>query len=337
MNRRQSRLALVLLLIAGSSLAAQKTRTISGTIHDLSSKAPLSGALVQLQNAKINVSIRSDEIGEFRLLAPGGAYQMSVKRIGYAPFSKQVTLPDEDSEVNIDLAPLAQQLAPVHVGANGAGIWGVVQSGALDRPMPFARVQLAGSHQEMQTDSAGSFFFDVKPGRYFIRIGRNGYATESFTIDVAKDQVADASTVLDKSDAEPNPGLEGLWKDLDQRLVWRGFNSALLSGVELRQVDSKLDYAISSSPAMVSKGIRLANNVCVFENGVPRPGFPIQQYRVENIEAIEVYTSKDDAAQFLRKAWPVNAPCSSVTTRPTGGRGRASETAQWVSIWTKRK
>jgi hypothetical protein len=333
---------------------------VRGTILDGATKSGLGGALVQIQNAATSASGRSDVDGLVRLSVPAGSYQLVVRRIGYEPVQRQIVLSDSSSEFTLSLQPQAQKLAPVRVGAKGAGIYGIVMSGLLNRPMPYAKVQLAGARLDTLTDSDGSFFFDVKPGRYMIRIGRAGYATEMFTVDVGKDQVVDASTILDKSDQLEPKGMDGLFMDLDQRLRWMGQDGALITGSELRHVSANLLDAIMGSQSFIRQGLRLpilpvptprnrtAGALCVFINGRPEPSLPLEAFRLDDIESVEVYGPatngpnpyqsgvSNEAAEFLSHMWPGKAPCSVMerTSLPVTMSKRM--TATWVSIWTKR-
>ena len=348
MNAR--RLCLILAAIASTAGAQGKTHTVRGTILDGATKTGLAGALVQIQNASNNASSRSDDDGAVRLSLPAGAYQLVVRRIGYDAVQKQIMLPDSSSEFTISLQQQPQKLPPVRVLPKGAGIYGVVISGTLNRAMPYARVQVAGTGQTMMTDSAGSFFFDVTPGRYMVRIGRAGYATEMFPIDVPKDQVVDASTILDKSRGEDGSGYDGLFQDLDERLKWSGQDATLLTGSELRHAGTNVLDAVMASPAFIKQGMRIDPlGVCVYVNGMARPGVAIDNFVVDEIESIEVYGraasaksltySGNDAAEMLKKSWPGDPDKCPIVSRAlpaTLGGYTGRSIAHWVVIWTKR-
>ena len=64
--------------------------------------------------------------GDFRLRLHTGSYQLAIRRIGYLPVTRTVTMKDEDGELAVEMNPVAQRLAPVRVGAGpNAGGYGV--------------------------------------------------------------------------------------------------------------------------------------------------------------------------------------------------------------------
>src|SRR4051794_31360563 len=107
---RRIRRALALLCLAGAARAQGKAHSVRGTILNGATRAPLSGALVQIQNAATSASARSDADGLVRLSLSAGAYQLIVRRIGYDPIEKQIVLADSSSEFTVALQPQPQRL-----------------------------------------------------------------------------------------------------------------------------------------------------------------------------------------------------------------------------------
>ena len=75
---------LMLLQVAGTSIAQNTQQTIRGTVIDTDSKLPLQGVTIQLEQHNKTISAVSDAQGNFRLEALTiGRYTLSASSIGY--------------------------------------------------------------------------------------------------------------------------------------------------------------------------------------------------------------------------------------------------------------
>jgi hypothetical protein len=123
--------------------------------------------------------------------------------------------------------------------------------------------------------------------------------------------------------------------DLDSRLRWAPNASAFVTGSELRERGAMIRDALAASPTFVGKTLRLApNSVCLFVNGAPKPGMPMDAINVENVRAVEVYVSSRD----LARVWPTGAPCADgrpATANRSVGNHVEPATVKWVVIWTR--
>jgi hypothetical protein len=104
------------IVVAQIALAAQLTQaSVSGTIRDAESGAPLSGAIVALRD--LDRAVTSDSAGGYRFSAiPPGPQHLSVRRLGYAPRTLHALVPTS-GELVIDVVLSAEPvtLAGVHV------------------------------------------------------------------------------------------------------------------------------------------------------------------------------------------------------------------------------
>jgi hypothetical protein len=322
----------VLAVVVATKIAAQQV-TASGIVRDSATSRTLSGALVQIAGATRSFTTRSDEAGEFFVsgVEPGD-FKIVVRRIGYAPYAAEVRIGSDRDKLEIRLVAVPQALKPVTVRGEGTGVYGEVAAVADLKPVVGARVQVAGSRQTVTTDSTGTFFVPLStPGTFVVRITANGYAPEFFTIPVKRDEVADGSRLLSASDGRLTIP-EGLWKDFDQRLSWRSPNhSVLASGSEVRRAGASMRNAVEALGPVVAKGFRLGSSVCVFVDGSPRPGYPLNAIRTEEVKAIEVYGRDREVGMFLGASWPMGARCSE-----TGASApRGAEVISWIVIWTR--
>jgi hypothetical protein len=326
-------LAVTFVLTLASSALAQRGVTVAGAIRDSSTGRPVAGANVEIANDSRRFAVRTDEAGEFYVFdVPAGGYRVLTRRIGYAQQLRALVVGSEMKPLEIMLAPAVQSLREVRVRGEGMGIYGELGATANLKPIAGARVQVAGANEASITDSAGSYFVQVKkPGTYMVRIKANGFGDEMFVVNVDRNQVADGSRLLDASDRSPSIP-DGLWKDFDQRLRWRSpINSTLVPGSEVRRAGGGMADAIQRIGSVVARGLRLGASVCVFVNGTPRPGFGLNAIRPEEVTAMEVYGSDREVARYLAKDWPGRAQCSDTGFRAPAG----SPTIKYLVIWTK--
>jgi len=331
---------IALLLLCVSIASAQSSLT--GVIRDSATGRPLAGALIELRRDNVRRTAQSDDAGEFRLSPiPADAYRLTVRRLGFAERSREFQMGARDTSVMVTLIPIARDLDTMYIRAGVTGIYGVVGTSEGLRPLAGAKVQVMGANRSKVTDSAGTFFVALEQsGMYMVRITRAGYEHRIFPIAVTAGGAVDASRLLDSSGVNTK-GLEMLWKDLDQRLGWRTMNSALVPGGEIRKAGSQLLAALEGSPSFVSRGLFIGDVICVFVNGAPRPGLPLDAIPVETIEVVELYGAKDEAVKTLMFKWPGSAPCGAAN-RIAGRRyeapngPRANAVARWAVVWLKR-
>src|SRR5690606_6189368 len=87
------------------SLFAQQTGLITGTVVDVNTNKPITGATV-VAGEKLATAV-SDSTGRFRMTVPVGTYQLSASCIGYVKLLKYNILVGSGSPqlVNFDLQP----------------------------------------------------------------------------------------------------------------------------------------------------------------------------------------------------------------------------------------
>ena len=322
----------VLATFALVSTASGQTRSVSGIVRDSATGRPLAGAVVELRRDTLRRVSQSDDEGDFRLgEVTRASYQLSVRRLGYAARNTDVQVGGDDLTIEIDLVPIARDLDTLYVRA-GTGIYGIVGNSEKLTPLANAKVQVLGENRSKVTDSSGAFFVPLpRGGTYLVRITRPGFAARMFPIVVANGRAVDASRVLDS--ANTAPGLEVLWEDFDKRLRWRGMNSALVTGSELRRAGD-----VEATPTFNARGLRLGGSICVFLNGTPRPGMNLDVVSPHRIEVMELYGATDVAARDLASKWPARAMCGEVFrgNRYVATSGpRAAAVARYAVIWLR--
>jgi hypothetical protein len=165
---RLPRLALALVLVAGTSMAG----TISGTLFDRDSGALLSGMTVSVYSATgtLAASGTSTATGTYSLTLPGGTYRI----LAYDPAGVFATSFYDDAESFETSRQIPLEAAENLTGIDfrlrhGAIIRGVVSdtSGALLGDMTVEAYNLSGTRRSFTTtDAVGSYSLVLPPGTF---------------------------------------------------------------------------------------------------------------------------------------------------------------------------
>lgn len=328
--------ALGLLLL--SSVAAAQQSQVKGVVRDSVTGGPLAGALVDLRNDAFQAGARTNQRGEFRLYdVPRGDYRVTVRRIGFAAMQRAVRTTDRDTTLTLALHAIVRELDTMRVTARGMSIYGVIGTTQGVRPLADARVQVMGLDRAVNTDSAGRFSIEIKkPGTYLVRVAHVGYTHQLLSVDVSAERSLETSTLLDTLLRRERGGTDALWNDFERRIVWRGPRSAIVPASELEQFEGlPLSEALNKSASAFRRGLRIGTRTCVFIDGRPRPGWPMDAFRIENVDAVELYGTGADGTQSLWLAWPTRVPCSLPQGGSLGEPVLQTGTAVYAVIWLK--
>ena len=104
----------IAVLGATSAHGQAATATVTGEVRDVSTNAPIAGAVVAFP--AIERSALTDQEGQFRITLPAGTYLWVVTSLGYAELVEESILADGD-HFRIGLMPSPIELEPVVVDA----------------------------------------------------------------------------------------------------------------------------------------------------------------------------------------------------------------------------
>ncbi len=329
--------ALTLALGAASIASAQAPgRIIRGTVRDSATGQELSGAVVELTGPSVRTVARSDQRGTFQFSRlADGRYHVSARLIGFAESAKDVEIIGRDVSLSISLSATSQRLDTVRVRASVTAVYGVVGSSVGLHPVADAAIQVIGSQQKGTTDSAGKFFVSLKKGgSYFVRVHHAGFADQFFPVEVPSDHAVETFVLLDSGSVAT--GSEMMWDEFDERLRWQGQGASIMPGEEITRNGGSSGDAIRGSSSFVRKGLVLGPNVCLFVNGVPKPGWGLDGIPPEQIATIELYTNNGDETHTLAQQWPHGAQCGRTggVPAPTSPNNRRS-IVQYAVVWLK--
>jgi hypothetical protein len=322
---------------AASIAAAQAPdRVVRGTVHDSATGQELSGAVVELVGPSVRNVARSDQRGTFQFSrVADGRYRLSVRLIGFVETARDVDVTGRDVSLSISLSPTSQRLDTVRVRASVTAVYGVVGMSAGLRPVADAEIQVIGSQQKGSTDSAGKFFVSLKKGgSYFVRVHHAGFTDQLFPVDVPNDHAVETFVLLDAGAVAT--GSQMMWDEFDERLRWQGQGASIVPGEEITRNGGSSGDAIRGSSSFVRKGLVLGPTVCLFVNGVPKPGWGFDGIPPEQIATVELYTITGDETHTLAQEWPHGAQCGRTggVPAPTSPFNRRS-VVQYAVVWLK--
>lgn len=132
------------------SLFAQQTGLITGTVVDVNTNKPITGATV-VAGEKLATAV-SDSAGRFRMTVPVGTYQLSASSIGYVKLLKYNILVGSGSPqlVNFDLQPQSTTLNEVNISFSKGK-----SAVAADLVTPLSVQQL--TTEEIKSSPGGNF------------------------------------------------------------------------------------------------------------------------------------------------------------------------------------
>jgi hypothetical protein len=157
--------------------------------------------------------------------------------------------------------------------------------------------------------------------------------------------------------------MEMLYREMDSRLTFRGINTAFVP-VEILKGREKmpLDKALLFAPEVAKKNLFFQSDICLFVDGIPRPGKNLNDFAPEDIESVELYgatgrttmsfqqggdaagnqsTSTSASAQqadptgSLRDRWPPRTPCGREPMPSEKRAGAHVVKTIFAAIWTK--
>jgi hypothetical protein len=215
-----------------------------------------------------------------------GKQDLRVRRLGFEPQYRTVTVGDDGGSVSVTLKAVPQRLAPVVTSVSRGGLGGFVTDDKA-RPVAGAAVAVFGGAARAVTDSAGEFFVDVKPGTFMIRVTSKGYTSRLVSVTVPRD--SGRQVVIGLVPGNPGPAREEWEMDnLRRRLVWRSSPAEVFGRERLAALPNKrLGTLVRSvNPNPLREGA--ADECMALVDGGPE-AVPLWYLDVDELEAIEIY------------------------------------------------
>ena len=327
------KLGLATLLVAlPGVLNAQSVFSVRGTVTNESGR-PLEQAQVTLDPQGANRQVRTDRDGRYSFIGvPPGSHTLRVTWVGFTPVTRQFELTGSDVTVDVTLNRITR-LDTVAVTAKRTGIYGSVISKDSLLPVPAARIEILGARKADSTSSSGTFNFpDIKAGSYIVRIKHPSFDSRNVSVVVPVNGGTEIDVVVERGRVSRDAHMEMLYREMDTRLTFRGINTAFVTREEFKGREKMpLDKALAFAPEFARKSLFMRSDLCLFVDGIARPGANLADFAPEDIESVEVYAApartrmilsegmprpdtsrtlqQADPSGTLRDRWPPRTPC----------------------------
>jgi hypothetical protein len=148
-------------------------------------------------------------------------------------------------------------------------------------------------------------------------------------------QRVELAVLIDSGPSEPKD--RWVWKDLAQRHTWSTPRSVRVARAELLASGAhNLLEALEHSPTVQANGLIFSRGACLFVNGQPRPGFPIDAIVADRVEYVEGYAVRGDLSRSLAQRWPANSECGAPGGDPAIRRAvESGRGVQFVVVWLR--
>lgn len=291
---------------------------IVGVVLDWSNQ-PLENADVIVRSPRRQARTRAD--GRFQLMdLDTGTYDVTVRKIGYSIGSRSYVVTDSGGVARFCLAPEPRMLPPSISSVSRGGLTGIIGDSLL-KPLPGAEVRAVGAGEHTVTDSAGSFFLDLKRGTYAIMVTKPGFARQLVSVTIPKDSGRQITAFLGSPPRNANR-MAMLYDNMRERMIWAvPSRSGIMSNEDLLRTEADLRGA-----AQKTARVGIADDCEAIVDGGPY-SLPVYMIDKRDVAMMEVYA----IGTPRRSASSVNS--RGATTRQTNsGRGCNAR----IYVWMKR-
>ena len=319
-------------------------RTITGIVMD-SAHNPLENATVFILDSAKNVlehstaivarplrEVRTNGRGIFQIpdLDPG-TYRLTVRRIGYLVAVQSYIVTDSGGVARFCLFQDIQSLPTMITSVSRGGITGVVGDSALAL-VKGAEVRVFGENMFALTDSAGGFFFPVKPGEYTLAVKKKGYGPQIVAVTVPKDSGRKIVVWLGSPPRNPNRYADEIEGMRMRILMTPSFLYHRLTSEEL----ARSDLSVEQMARMKAQTI-VRDDCEAFISGM---GFTLPLYMLDkdDIALLEVVSPRmTSAGGEMRGVTSINGNARVPNQARAGGRSSGARTPDCPTIiaWMK--
>jgi hypothetical protein len=302
MQMRRSLLGLILVPVclsfgAGGAQGQEITlrragpRTLTGIVRDTTGFA-IDGEVMIVQLRR-RVTASADGRFSFADVKPG-RYQVGVRRLGYFPQVKTVTVSEDGGVVEFLLVPLRASLPPVVTSAARGGLSGVIGDTSFS-VIAGASVEIVSTVRRAVSDSLGQFFIDAPAGKYMVRVKRAGYGSRLISVTVPADSgrrmLVWLSPATAGSAARDEAAIDGLRDRLMRRnVVW--------SNMYTREDINRVGFKELAQIAQSAAGQYVSDIDCLAILPGTGRSVPLWTLSAAELEAVEVYFSNQKRPSY---------------------------------------
>jgi len=342
---------LALICAVPISTGAQTLATVRGAVTNEAGR-PLEQAQVTLDPGDANRQVRTDRDGRYAFIGvPPGAHTVRVTWVGFTPETRQFSLTSGDVTVDVMLVRITR-LDTVAVVARRTGLYGSVIAKDSLLPVPGARIEIIGARKADSTNSSGTFNFpDLKGGSYIVRVKHPFFESRNFPVVIPDNGGTELDVVVERGRVSRDQHMEMFYREMDSRLTFRGPHTAFVTREELKGREKmNLDAAVQFAPEFAKKAMLIMSDVCVFVDGVARPGATLRDFSPEDVEAVEFYgetwrniinspgraVAQMDPTGSLRDRWPPRTPCGLPLSPSEEKASKSNVKVMFAMVWLRR-
>jgi hypothetical protein len=317
-----------LVWMAPSRVPAQTTPSgiIRGTVVD-SAGRPIENADVSVE--QLRQRVRTSAEGRFAFVGvKPGRYTVGVRSIGYESASSRVTVKDSAVIVQFALTRRPFSLPARVTTASRGGLSGVIADTGY-APLSDVRVQIVAVEDQTTTDSRGAFFLPVKPGKYLVRLRRDGYASQLIGVTVPVNEGREIAAWMVPQQGKSNPRFETNLFDMRKRKIMAG---PARSHFYSREEIDKFGHADLLPFVRGGAGFPVSQDCWVTINGGPRRDF-LWNLSTDDIEYVELYEGAQPRVTSEPKSTSREKMAEQRLDRATSQASGSFCPAMWV--WTR--
>jgi len=307
-------LAVLISLTAGTVMQAQGIapkpagpNTLTGLVSDTLGN-PIPDADVFINELRRRTRTLAD--GSFRFdSVKTGTYDVGARIIGYVARTYRVPVRNDGGSVYIRMIRIGFSLPSMVTRAERGGLSGVIGDTAY-AAMPDVRITVMGAAGATRTDSSGAFFLPLRPGRYMVRIERDGYARQVLGVTIPDGEGRRIAAWMVPQSGSANPQEGANLFELNQRLIRMSPASSKFFSREDLERQGVPDLQALARRWSVGQ---ITPDCMVTVNGGPRR-LPLWQLTASDLEFVEVYLPSNVGGAGNRGVTSLNGMRTTSTT-----------------------
>jgi hypothetical protein len=315
MSRRRTVAAAIALTLASTAQAQLRDsvtiplpgpRILHGFVAD-NVERPLDSVEVYIESLKRTTFTRPD--GSFRFEdVKEGKYQLRARKLGYYPNARTVTVGDQGGATAFWLLPRGPVTLPtVIASATRGGLTGIIGDTSF-RVIAGATIEGLAVNARTQSDSAGKFYLDLKPGEHMIRVSLPGYGSKMISVTIPRDSGREVSVWLAPGRGYAREAVA--FMELEMRLTRR---NPVWSKIYSREDIVRSGKKDLHELAVAGAGRPVDENACeaVIDGGPLR--LPVWALEASEIDMVEIYTPRPprQVPTSIMRGQPRRAPAFS--------------------------
>lgn len=257
--------------------------TVVGVVVD-TADFPIADVTVMLR--ALGRQTRTLPDGTFRFdSVPAGTHEISARGVGLIVGVQPVVVGPRGGAARIMMFRFGSALAAMVTTATRGGLGGVIADTSY-QALPEVTITAVGGAEVATTDSLGAFFMPLKPGRYLLRLDKEGYARQTVGVTIPETEGRRIAAWLKPQEGPTDHMMGKELFDLNERMLRVSPVSTKFMTREDMEEQSIVD--LRALAARYSTG-RITQECLVKIGGTYNTMVPLGSLTASDIEFVEVY------------------------------------------------